>query len=238
MTTHPTQLPRLCREWTAEEIAERERLITESDARSRRNHLARLQEAVFTQLGARYAPGCCSLDSYQITHPECGQAKVVEQVRAMVERLPASVAGGENLLVIGPCGTGKDHLLASLLYQATGRHGLSCRYTTGPRIFSRFRSAMHLKDTTEDVVLESEFIRPAVLAISDPVLANTPPTDWEMARLYAIIDGRYREAKPTWITLNAVEEKQPRKLLTSPIHDRLREKAMTLWCKWPSHRGA
>ena len=38
--------------------------------------------------------------------------------------LPSIVARGAGLIFYGPVGTGKDHLLAVMLYQAAGKHGL------------------------------------------------------------------------------------------------------------------
>jgi DNA replication protein DnaC len=219
-----------------EEKAEIEALIKAEDARRKEQLRWMRHHSCLSDLGQRYSPARCSLDNYQITHPERGQRRVLDEIRALAARLPESVAAGENLILAGPCGVGKDHLIAALLHLAGGTHQMECRYTTGSRLYAQLRSTMQRSGETEDRVIH-EFVSPKILAMSDPVLEGTDQTDWQMSELFAIVDGRYSAMRPTWISVNASDEKGLEELLPAQVYDRLRDNATILYMKWPSFRG-
>src|SRR5262249_42149089 len=89
-----------------EEILERDR---QQDKASRLRRLS-------LDLGPRYSRERCSLETFQVYAED--QRKVLAQLRAAVADLPEAVKEGRGLIFLGPCGTGKDHLLASMLYAA------------------------------------------------------------------------------------------------------------------------
>jgi DNA replication protein DnaC len=188
-------------------------------------------------LGRRYAPEVCSFDTYRVCHPGSGQRAVVDALRALAARLPESVSQGENLILAGTVGTGKDHLLAALLYSAASilRPALSCRHTTGEALYSEFRSTMRRDGDSERTVLD-RCLTPKILGISDPYIASTPLSAWELGRLFAVVDGRSQQGWPTWVTANALTEEQLEEQLTTPVYDRLRDRALILWFDWPSYR--
>lgn len=76
-----------------------------------------------------------------------------------------------------------------------------------------------------------------MLAISDP----TPPlgevrSDWQRSLLFRIVDRRYRDLKPTWVTINAASAEEAEKRLTPNIIDRLSHDAVIVRCNWKSFR--
>src|SRR5262245_3453215 len=94
---------------------------TEDRHRLRPQAVARLA----ADLGPRYAPERASLAMFRVYHP--AQGAVLDRLRRLADCLAELAAAGSGLVFLGTVGTGKDHLLAAMLYQAA-RQGLSCRW--------------------------------------------------------------------------------------------------------------
>jgi len=150
-------------------------------------------------------------------------------VRRLAEELPQAC----NVVIYGTPGTGKDFLLASLLYAATDA-GLRCEWHRGADLFAAFRR--HQRRSEEGLSPRSLFHVP-VLAVSDPILPGADPEPWLLNDFFAVVDHRYRNGRPVWVTANADSEDELASKLTWQIWDRLRDGAVILPCFWPSHRG-
>jgi DNA replication protein DnaC len=185
-------------------------------------------------LGPRYSCRRATLDAFEVYHP--AQQQVLDRLRAWKAAWPTPLKEGKGLMLYGPCGTGKDHLLAALLYQAVGDHGLTARWTNGTVLYSRFRDVMHARDTTEEQILD-HYAKPDILAISDPIPPSGEVTAFQVGQLFMLLDERYRSMKSTWITLNVTSEADAQARLSLPLFDRLREGAELVRCYWPSYRG-
>lgn len=187
--------------------------------------------AVARDLGGRYAPERVRLDAFHVYDPK--QKPVLERLRALAGRLPEFVATGGGVLFYGLVGTGKDHLLAWLLYQAAGR-GLSCRWVNGQEVYGRFRDAMDGGASEDDLL--RHLAEPQVLAVSDPIPPVGSPTAWNVSQLYRLLDRRYRALKSTWVSVNALSADDADAKLSAPVFDRLREGAELFPCFWDSYR--
>ena len=110
---------------TAEEEASRLAKKAENDRHIEKCRRRAIFETLVGQLGTRYAPQRVELANYSIYDPR--QTGVVARIRAIGERISEFVEQGRNLALFGTVGTGKDHLLAWLLYRAASE-GLQCRF--------------------------------------------------------------------------------------------------------------
>lgn len=203
--------------------------------RNRKAEIERLgREAVATlvkQLGRRYSPDRASLEKYQCRIAE--QARVVERLLAIVPTIGDFCAAGRGLIFHGTVGTGKDHLLAAMLYAAAGA-GVSCRWVNGQEIYGRFRDNMDTGGREETII--AELCTPQVLAISDPIPPASAPSAFNLQQLYRLLDRRYRGLQSTWVSLNALSPEDADVKLSAPVFDRLREGAEMFRCFWPSWR--
>ncbi len=185
------------------------------------------------ELGPRYSPTSATLDRFNVYHP--AQKPILERLRALATRLPEVVAEGRGIILYGAVGTGKDHLLAALLYLAAGA-GVGCRWLNGQEAYGTMRDRM------DKGLEEEEFFRglcsPQVLAISDPVPPVGTPSAWNISQLYRLFDRRYRLLRPTWVSLNAKTPEDVEHHLSAPLWDRLRHGAELFPCFWPSYRQA
>ena len=180
-------------------------------------------------LGRRYAPNLASLEAFVVTNER--QQQVLDRLRAAcVEHM---VPRGDGLVFLGSVGTGKDHLLAAMLYAAC-RAGFRCRWMNAQEFYGDIRDRID-SGASEDARFKALSL-PDVLAISDPCPPAGGPTAWNLTQLYRLLDRRYRNMRSTWVTINARDEAEADEKLSAPVWDRLRENALILKCFWPSYR--
>jgi hypothetical protein len=54
--------------------------------------------------------------------------------------------------------------------------------------------------------------------------------------LFRAIDARYRDYRPTWVTINVGGGDEAEDRMGMQLVDRLRDRAVSIHCNWPSHR--
>lgn len=194
------------------------------------NKISRWRELV-SQFGRRY-------ENARLSNFECSceqQRSIVDSLTEFAQGIGDAVSSGRNLVLYGPRGTGKDHLLVAMLRAAIA-DGWSVAWRDGQELYGECRDAIDREGS--EAKFFSQFTQPSVFAISDP----TPPlgdvkSDWQLATLFRIIDRRYRELKPTWVTINAASAEEAQKRIAPNIIDRLTHGALVLRCNWKSYRS-
>ena len=212
-------------------------LPTPSDApteidNDQRQRLKRRNDAwdnLIASLGARYAETTLA----NFTADRDDQRKAVVALRGYSANIDERIAAGVGIVLFGPSGSGKDHLLSALAKRAVAMfHSVS--WWNGADLFGAMR------DRIGEAQSEEAFIRrlesPDVLVLSDPLPPAGPLTDFQATTLYRIVDRRYRMRKPTWVSINVASGEEADRRLGTAITDRLRDGALCLHCKWPSHR--
>lgn len=214
----------------------RERIIAMAEQLRREALRARNEQrlAYFgEQIGKRYAD--CTLDSYRVTCPE--QEKALAALREYAANIFDNVDNGRGIVLFGPAGTGKDHLLAALGREAI-QAGLWVTWKNGRDLAGEFREAA--RDGTfrsERNILED--LEPAeVLILSDPIPPAGGLTPFQADVMFRLVDARYRAMKATWATLNVSGGDEADSRLGAQIVDRLKHDALALFCDWPSYRTA
>lgn len=188
--------------------------------------------SVAQQLGPRYSPSRATLEGFQVYH-EQEQRPVLRRLQAFAADLPGRIERGEGLVLYGPVGTGKDHLLAALLYRAANL-GIVGQWVSGQEIYGLIRDQMDSGGS--EAGLLAKLSSPTILAISDPIPPIGDPSAWNVAQLYRLLDRRYRLMRPTWCSLNALSAEDADAKLSAPVFDRLRDGAELVGCFWPSYR--
>lgn len=208
------------------QISDSERLMRE---RMGRAHQA--WEDVRRQVGRRYDG--VSLEVFAVSEP--AQDAAVLTLREYLAAISDRIDQGEGLLLIGPKGTGKDHLAIACLREAA-KAGFITKAEDGQSLFQRFRDGMNTDASEKDAV--KSYTYPDVLLLSDPIPQTGAASDYQRTILWRIIDRRYRDLKPTWVTLNVANGAEAEARLGPQIVDRLRDGATVVKCEWKSYRKA
>jgi DNA replication protein DnaC len=204
--------------------------------------------SLINSCGSRYVK--CRFDSFEFLHP--GQQNTVSALRQYADGFTAKSGG---LFLYGPPGTGKDHLLMAVAHDIIQKHSkvchessdgqgefeyqlnLSFRWIDGMNFFSGLRSGMGDKEFNESSYLDN-LIYKDVLILSDPLPPHGVLTDYQSAMLFAVIDGRYRHCRPTWISANIATAAEFAERAGAQIIDRAKDGALCVHCNWPSYRKA
>jgi DNA replication protein DnaC len=214
---------------------DRRREAAESrEAERKRQDRASAWDAVVREVGRRHASA--TLDSYVTQCDEQSRAKGM--VESYAKNVVQRVRSGTNLVLYGPPGTGKDHLAVAVLRAAVGA-GMRPRAIDGQVLFQRARDAIS-SDLGERELL-TPYLHADLLLLSDPIppLESTGgPREYQLSLLWRIVDGRYREMRPTVVTLNVATREEMDRRLAPNLVDRLIDGAFVVCCKWPSHRAA
>ena len=206
----------------------RERIEQEERNRRRRN----AWDDLIKERGKRYES--CRLTNYEITCP--AQQVAVDTITRYGDAIRERVNGGDGLLLIGPSGTGKDHLLIGLARIAIGAD-LAVRWASGPKLFSRVRQAIDSDHESPEAVLRP-YERAQILILSDLVPPTGRLTDFQCESTYRLVDERYNQLLPTWMAANVKDRAELETGLGVPVVDRLVHGATVLPCDWTSFRRA
>lgn len=208
-----------------------------NEQRERDREMSRRQEnwrRVIGRIGKRYAD--CSPKNFRISDdPETAakQRAAITTLKKLTENFPQHLESGGNVILYGPPGTGKDHLLVSLIRFAVFG-GCDVAWCNGQDLFGAFRDRIDSRDSEEDLI--RRYVSPEILAISDPVQPKGESSAYATSMLYRIIDGRYRQQKGTWFTVNVASAQEGEQAISGPVFDRMRDNAVTVFCNWPSYR--
>jgi DNA replication protein DnaC len=147
----------------------------------------------------------------------------------------AQKRAGAGLMLVGPCGTGKTHLLAAMARELVFERCVGAVLTTPRAIVRRLRAtwAKSAHETEDDVIADLSD-RLEVLLLDEAGVGFG--SDAELTQLFEVIDRRYALERPTVVASN-LNAKELRAALGDRIFDRLREGAQVLVLDWASHRG-
>lgn len=193
-------------------------------------------EQLAVKIGVRYARMELSrFKFYGEAECQARQRGVVGQVRDYMHQLPERVQAGSGLVLFGPPGTGKDMLAAVAMRAAVLNFGFSVDWVNGADLFGALRDAIST-ETAESKTL-GKWIRPKILVLSDPVPPWGSLTEFQAVSLFRVIDARYRNNLPTWVTLNVADGADAAMRMGPQVVSRLRQGAMSCVCDWPDYRS-
>ncbi len=181
--------------------------------------------------GTRY--GSCTLRSYECSSEK--QTYVVKTLEGHVRDFES--LSRRNVVLFGPKGTGKDHLLNGLAVGAFYDHGLVTMWRQGIDLHEKLRRNA-FDDGRGDIMstaANTERGTP-ILWISDPLPPSGGLTEFQQSQLFALIDRRYSDMKPTWISMNVAGGSEAEIRMGAQVVDRLKHDALVLHCNWESYR--
>ena len=135
---------------------------------------------------------------------------------------------GRGLMLVGPVGCGKSHLLYAVLQELV-RRGVSGFGQTVPDLLDELRPGNG--DSDEKLRLLREI---QLLLLDD--LGAQRDTEWVTERLFVILNARYNAMLPTLITSNLTLEELDKAPGWKRITDRILEMCDVVRLDGPSHR--
>lgn len=224
------------RQSTPEELAASHARRAKEAAEERRKLALAKWAEVAKQIGVRYT--ACELPAFQVDDRFPGQREAVEELEAFAREIVERTRQGCGIILSGPPGTGKDHLAVALLRHAA-QASLSVGWADGQTLFALMRDRIGSELSEETEI--RKYTSPDVLLLSDPMplAIDDKMTTFQKSILWRIVDRRYRDNKPTWLTCNAADGKELSQRIGPQIVDRLTEGSILInTVGWKSFRRA
>lgn len=216
---------------TAKELLELQRSRDEQEAHKRTSRIGLSLSMLRNDCGARL--GEATLDNFERHDPVEMEASL-GRIVSYAEDIERRIGNGDGLFLIGPPGTGKDHLAVAVARIAVVELAVSARWLDAATLRLKLRECFGTK-SSERAILKP-YVTTKILVLSDPVAPGSNLSDFQADTLFRLIDGRYRERRPTFITGNFRDEAEASELLGSQLVDRLSHGSLRLRCSWESYR--
>jgi DNA replication protein DnaC len=182
-------------------------------------------------IGDRYK--ACRLDNFEVRTES--QESVVGSLRQFCENLDENITAGRGIVLFGPPGVGKDHLLIAMAHEVV-TISKTIQWLNGMDLFAERRD--YIKRDLPEKDLLREYERPDVLIISDPVPPFGELKEGQAEFLFRLIDWRYRRLKPIFVSANFSDSDDAKSRIGSQVLDRLKDGSLCLHCNWASYRQA
>lgn len=216
----------------------------EREARAESEQALNVRLAISRKLGDSLIPkrfADRSLSNYKAEHK--GQAEALRFCRHYVktfgnEQDPKSIRGsGRCMVLLGKPGTGKTHLGAGMANDLMRSTSHSAVYRTVGSILQAIRATYDRSSEATEASILASLIEPSLLVLDEVGVSKEQPSDFELTTLFAIINGRYEQVKPTVVISNLDGSQLPMAMGERCV-DRLREGGMIVVpFEWESHRG-
>lgn len=210
----------------------------EREARAEAEQALNVRLAISRKLGDSLIPkrfADRSLANYKAEHK--GQAEALRFCRHYVKTFDQIAENGRCMVLLGKPGTGKTHLGAGMANDLMRSTSHSAVYRTVGSILQAIRATYDRSSEATEASILASLIEPSLLVLDEVGVSKEQPSDFELTTLFAIINGRYEQVKPTVVISNLDGSQLPMAMGERCV-DRLREGGMIVVpFEWESHRG-
>lgn len=166
-----------------------------------------------------------------------GQKEALRVCRKYVDKFPEISETGRCLLMLGKPGTGKTHLGTAIANELMRKTDATAVYRTLGTVLHEIRSTYRQGSERTEGQIIAALVMPSLLVLDEIGVSKEAPSDFELTTLFAIINGRYEQMRPTVIISNLDGKALPAAMGERCV-DRLREGGViVLPFEWESHRG-
>ena len=123
----------------------------------------------------------------------------------------------KGMVLMGPPGTGKTHLMTGFAYQCTITHGISCIFQSFAELLSELRQGY--SDGKSDMEIIEPHLGADILIIDD--MGKGRNSDWELSILDMLISERYNRNQIIMVSTNFTESEE------NTLREKIRNKEKT-----------
>lgn len=178
-------------------------------------------------LGKRFAN--CTFDNFKQSK---GAVEALNMCREFAENFPKHLESGSGLLIYGIPGNGKTHLVSAVVKEVIQR-GHSAIFQSAAELMYRLNATYNDSGESELAIMKG-LVESDLTAIDD--LGKGKWSEKVSERFYVILDGRYRELKPTLVTTN-LKLKELEDYVGIAVFDRMKEMMVFVNNTAESYRG-
>ena len=213
-------------------------IAEEREASEKANKAYELRIALARKLGDALIPKrftTRTLGNYQAENE--GQRKALRFCQHYVQIFDEILKTGRCMVLIGKPGTGKTHLGAGMANELLHNTSRTAVYRTVGAILQAIRSTYDKHSERSEAEILSSLTDPDLLVLDEVGVSKEQPSDFELTTLFAIINGRYEQERPT-VVISNLEASQLPAAMGDRCVDRLREGGMIVVpFEWESQRG-
>lgn len=162
--------------------------------------------------------------------PTDAHVKAFAAVAQFAAKIGAGQALAGNLVLCGPVGAGKDHLLIAAGRYLRDTIGVAPVFTFGANLYAEV-----IGSRWDDAKIR-RYANCQLLIVSDPVGAERRIGRHQAEILYRIVNDRNVALLPTWVSVNATNQADAIDRLGDAITDRLRDGAVIVPMPLASYR--
>ncbi|MCJ7959126.1 MAG: ATP-binding protein [Pseudomonas sp.] len=209
-----------------------------ADAAEQANKAMELRMSLARKLGDALIPKrftTRTLGNYEAKNE--GQRKALRFCQHYVQIFDEILKTGRCMVLIGKPGTGKTHLGAGMANELLHNTSRTAVYRTVGAILQAIRATYDKHSERSEAEILSSLIDPDLLVLDEVGVSKEQPSDFELSTLFAIINGRYEQERPT-VVISNLEASQLPAAMGDRCVDRLREGGMIVVpFDWESQRG-
>lgn len=174
-----------------------------------------------------------SFADYRVDRPE--QQIALDACVDYVDDFPKHKRDGRCMLLLGKVGTGKTHLAIAAVNFLIEECSVKAIYRTVGTVMSDIRATFSDRSGSSEAYIMAEIIGADLLALDE--VGATKQSEFELATLFSIINGRYEQGRPTIIVSN-LSPAELNDAIGVRCVDRIRENGcIGVAFDWESQRG-